>query len=110
MLGPKTRLRPPPPALLLRPLPASLPPCPPQQVATPAQGPFSTHPHSTPSSRPGSERRGGGRERGKEKKREDGGGEGKERRKSKREGEKGGKGERETPRGDWKMRGGWRLD
>lgn len=42
------------------PLPASPPP--PQQVATPALGPFSNHPHPTPSSRPGSELRGGGRE------------------------------------------------
>jgi hypothetical protein len=69
-LGLQTRLQPPPP-FLLRPLPASPPP--PQQVATPALGPFSNHPHPTPSSRPGSELLGGGRERGKEKEREDGG-------------------------------------
>lgn len=58
--GPQARLRPPPPPFLLRPLPASPPP--PQQVATPARGPISNHPHPTPSSRPGSELRGGGRE------------------------------------------------
>lgn len=41
---------PPPSPLLLRPLPASPPS--PQQVATPARGPFSTHPHSIPTPPP----------------------------------------------------------
>lgn len=95
---------PPPPLLLLRPLPASPPP--PQQVATPAQGPFSTHPHSIPTPPPfpdlaPSSKGEGEREEREGRRKGEEWGEGMEKREGEKRERKG-----ETPGGDWKMGGG----